>query len=441
MSSFGLEFFIIILLVCLNGFFALSEMALVSARKVRLEQQAEDGNKGASQALKLIKDPSRFLSTVQVGITLIGILSGAFAGVTLAEPLQKLLARIPALAPSSEQVSVALVVVFITILSLVFGELLPKQIALLNADKLAIALAPTMNVLSAINRPIVAFLSGTTNLILKVFKVKPSAEPAVTLEDVRSMISAGTKEGVFETSEQNIVERVFKLDDRAVSSIMTPRTEVVFIDLEDSWEQIRSILIEHPYTNFPVYEGQVDSIQGVLDVRLVMTWLLEGKEIAVRDMLQPVVFLPESITALDTLEQMRENSADLAVIMDEFSGVLGVVTRSDLLEVMVGQPQTPQPNQESEVTQRADGSWLVDGLFLAEDLKILLDTEELPREAEVRYETLGGLVLSMLERLPVVGDKFNWNGFEFEVVDMDGMRVDKVLISRVTGTGSRPELA
>jgi len=434
MSSVGLEFLIIILLVCLNGFFALAEMALVSARKVRLEQQAEDGNKGASQALKLIKNPSRFLSTVQVGITLIGILSGAFAGVTLAAALQKLLATIPALADSSQQISVAVVVVFITILSLIFGELLPKQIALLNAEKLAITLAPIMNVLSAINRPIVAFLSGTTNLILKIFRLKPSGEPAVTLEDVRSMISTGTKEGVFETSEQNIVERVFKLDDRAVSSIMTPRTEVVFIDLEDSWEQIRSILIEHPYMNFPVYEGQVDSIQGVLDVRLVMTWMLEGKEISIRDMLQPVIFLPETITALDTLEQMRENSADMAVIMDEFSGVLGVVTRSDLLEVMVGQPLTPQPNQESEVTQRPDGSWLVDGLFLAEDLKTLLNTEELPRAAEVRYETLGGLILSMLERLPVVGDSFDWNGFEFEVMDMDGMRVDKVLISKVTET-------
>ena len=430
MSSVGLEFVIIILLVCLNGFFALSEMALVSARKVRLEQQAEDGNKGASQALKLIQNPSRFLSTVQVGITLIGILSGAFGGVTLAAALQKLLEKVPALAASSHQIAVAVVVVFITFLSLIFGELLPKQIALLNAEKLSVALAPIMRVLSAINRPIVAFLSGTTSLILKVFKLKASEEPAVTLEDVRSMISTGTKEGVFETSEQNIVERVFKLDDRAVTSLMTPRTEVVFIDLEDSWEQIRQILIDHPYMNFPVYEGQVDSILGVLDVRLVLKRMMEGKEIVIRDMLQPVIFLPETITALDTLEQMRENSADLAVIMDEFSGVQGVVTRSDLLEVMVGQPLTPQPHVESEVTRRPDGSWLVDGLYSADDLKALLDVEELPREVEVHYETLGGLVLAMLERLPVVGDRFDWNGFTFEVLDLDGMRVDKVLIGK-----------
>lgn len=434
MSSVGLEFLIIILLVCLNGFFALSEMALVSARKVRLEQQAEDGNKGASQALKLIQNPSQFLSTVQVGITLIGILSGAFGGVTLAAALQKLLEKVPTLAASSHQIAVAVVVIFITFLSLIFGELLPKQIALLNAEKLAVALTPIMRVLSTINRPIVAFLSGTTSLILKAFRLKASGEPAVTLEDVRSMISTGTKEGVFETSEQNIVERVFKLDDRAVSSLMTPRTEVVFIDLEDSWEQIRQILIDHPFMNFPVYEGQVDSIRGVLDVRLVTKWMMEGKEIVIRDMLQPVIFLPETITALDTLEQMRESSADMAVIMDEFSGVQGVVTRSDLLEVMVGQPLTPQPHVESEVTRRQDGSWLVDGLYSANDLKVLLDVEELPWEVEVHYETLGGLVLAMLERLPVVGDRFEWNGFNFEVVDLDGMRVDKVLISKAAET-------
>mgnify|MGYP001765791645 FL=1 len=430
MSSVGFEFFIIVLLVCLNGFFALSEMALVSARKVRLEQQAEDGSKGASQALKLIQNPSRFLSTVQVGITLIGILSGAFGGVTLAAALQKFLEKVPTLAASSHQIAVAVVVVFITFLSLIFGELLPKQVALLNAEKLAVALAPIMRVLSAINRPIVAFLSGTTSLILKAFRLKASDEPAVTLEDVRSMISTGTKEGVFETSEQNIVERVFKLDDRAVTSLMTPRTEVVFIDLEDSWEQIRQVLIDHPYMNFPVYEGQVDSILGVLDVRLVLKRMMEGKEIVIRDMLQPVIFLPETITALDTLEQMRESSADLAVIMDEFSGVQGVVTRSDLLEVMVGQPLTPQPHVESEVTRRSDGSLLVDGLYSADDLKVLLDVEELPREIEVHYETLGGLVLAMLERLPVAGDRFDWNGFTFEVLDLDGMRVDKVLIGR-----------
>jgi putative hemolysin len=431
MHSVGFEFFIIILLVCINGFFALSEMAIVSARKVRLEQRAEDGSKGAERALKILENPSRFLSTVQVFITLIGILSGAFGGVTLADALQRALAKIPALVSYSQELSVALVVVLITFLSLVLGELLPKQIALMNADHLAVALAPVMHVLSIITRPVVSLLSGTTSLFLKLFRVKPSPEPGVTVEDVRSMISDGTKEGVFESSEQEMVDRVFKLDDRTISSLMTPRTEVVFIDVEESWEEIRQSLVEHPYARFPVYEGQLDSVLGVLDVRDVMVKLAQGQKIVVRDILRPVIFLPETISALDTLDYMRENATDMAIIIDEFSGVLGLVTRSDVLEVMLGHAITSNANEIPEVTRRADGSWLVDGLYVADDLKMLLDVEELPEEAEIRYETLGGLVLAMLERLPVVGDTFTWNGYRFEVVDMDGRRVDKVLISRV----------
>jgi putative hemolysin len=430
MHSVGFEFFIIILLVCINGFFALSEMAIVSARKVRLEQRAEDGNKGAERALKILKKPSRFLSTVQVFITLIGILSGAFGGVTLADALQQTLAKIPAMVPYSQELSVAIVVVLITFLSLVFGELLPKQIALMNADHLAVALAPVMHVLSIITRPVVSLLSGTTSLFLKLFRVKPSPEPGVTVEDVRSMISDGTKEGVFESSEQEMVDRVFKLDDRTISSLMTPRTEVVFIDIEEPWEEIRQSLVEHPYARFPVYEGQLDSVLGVLDVRDVMVKLAQDQKVVVRDILRPVIFLPETISALDTLDYMRENATDMAIIIDEFSGVLGLVTRSDVLEVMLGHAITSNANEIPEVTQRADGSWLVDGLYVADDLKMLLDVEELPEEAEIRYETLGGLVLAMLERLPVEGDTFTWNGYRFEVVDMDGRRVDKVLISR-----------
>lgn len=430
MSSVSIEFLIILLLVLLNGFFALSEMAIISARKVRLQQQVEDGSRGAARALKLLEKPSRFLSTVQIGITLIGILSGAFGGVTLAAALQRRLEEISFLSVYSQELSVGLVVVLITFLSLVFGELLPKRIALLNAEKWAVALAPIMHVLSIINRPIVAFLSATTDLVLKLFRVKPSSEPAVTLEDVRSMISTGTSEGVFETSEKDIVERVFKLDDRAVSSLMTPRTEVVFIDLDDSWDEIKVILVNNPFAHFPVYKEQLDSILGVLAVRDVMTRLINADEINVAEMLRPVIFLPETISALDTLEQMRENSADMAVIMDEFSGVLGVVTRSDLLEEMLGQPLTRQAQEEPEITLRADGSWLVDGLYQTDDLKTLLDVDELPQEAEVRYETLGGLVLTMLERLPVAGDQFTWNGYTFEVVDMDGRRVDKIIISK-----------
>ncbi len=431
MHSVGFEFLIIILLVCINGFFALSEMAIVSARKVRLEQRVEDGNKGAERALKILKNPSRFLSTVQVFITLIGILSGAFGGVTLANALQRALAKIPAMVPYSQELSVALVVVLITFLSLVFGELLPKQIALMHADHLAATLAPVMHVLSIITRPVVSLLSGTTSLFLKLFRVKPSPEPGVTVEDVRSMISDGAKEGVFESSEQEMVDRVFKLDDRTISSLMTPRTEVVFIDIEEPWEEIRQSLVEHPYARFPVYEGQLDSVLGVLDVRDVMVKLAQDQKVVVRDILRPVIFLPETISALDTLDYMRENATDMAIIIDEFSGVLGLVTRSDVLEVMLGHAITSNANEIPEVTRRADGSWLVDGLYVVDDLKMLLDVEELPEEAEIRYETLGGLVLAMLERLPVVGDTFTWNSYRFEVVDMDGRRVDKVLISRV----------
>ncbi len=429
MNGISIEIVIILALIAVNGLFSLSEMAIVSAKKSRLQQRAEDGDSGASSALALAENPNRFLSTVQVGITLIGILSGAFGGATIAEKIALTLSQVPALTSYADSLSVAIVVVIITFLSIVIGELVPKRIALNNAEKIAVVVSPLMTGISFIAGPLVSLFSATTNLVLRLIGIKPSTEPDVTEDDLKSMLEQGTLAGVFEESEHDMVERIFRLGDRSVSMLMTPRTDIVFIDIEDSYKEIQETVALNPFSRFPVISETSDNVIGIIRAR---DFLLRQNHTSVVDiraiMLQPV-FVPESAKSLTLLERFRSTGVEMAIVVDEYGGVLGLVTLTDVLEAIVGDVSALPGTTDAEAVQREDGSWLFDGLIQVDELKEYLDVKELPDEGDRNYETLSGLIMSQLGRVPAGGDYFTWDRFKFEVVDMDGRRVDKVLVS------------
>jgi putative hemolysin len=423
------EIVIVVLLLLINGLFSMSEMAVVSARKHRLQQKAEGGNHGAAKALELAENPNRFLSTVQIGITLIGILSGAFGGATIAKEIGLEINKITLLAAYSEGIGVGIVVIIITYLSLVIGELVPKRLALNNAEQVAIIISPLMQTLSKITTPIVALLSGSTNFVLRILGVRPSNEPEVTEEDLRSMLDQGTENGVFEESEQDMVERIFRLSDRNVAALMTPRTEIIFLDIDSTHEEIHQKISQYPFSRFPVIKNTTDNIFGIVRSRDLLLQRVEDSHYDIQKVLQQPLFVPESTPALTVLESLRSTGVELAVIIDEYGGVLGLVSMKDIIEAIVGDVFSPHGKQEAEAIQREDGSWLFDGMIQIDELRDYLDIDGLPEIDEGNYETLSGLMMAQLGRIPVSGDYFEWEKLRFEVVDMDGRRVDKVLIT------------
>jgi len=425
------EVIIVAALILINGFFAMSEMAIVSARKNRLMQAAEDGNKRAVKALELAKTPTRFLATVQIGITLIGILSGAYGGATIAEEIGTELNKIPWLHPYGEGIGVGIVVLTITFLSLVFGELVPKRLALNSADKLAVSLAPWMSGLSNFSKPVVDLLSGATDLIVRILGVRPSNEAEVTEDDLKILLDQGTESGAIEESEQDMVERIFRLSDRNVSALMTPRTDIVFLDIDEPDDEIFKVISSNAYSRYPVMQETPDNIIGFVHARDLLLQRIEGKNFDLHGVLRQPLFVPESTPALDVLENFRETGAELGLIFDEYGGVSGLVSVNDLLVAIVGDVFTPQAQQEPEAIRRENGSWLFDGLIRIDVLKDYLEIDELPDEADGKYETLSGLMMSELGRIPESGDAFEWQSMRFEVVDMDGRRVDKVLVMPV----------
>jgi putative hemolysin len=428
MDSILTQVLIIIGLIIANGFLAMAEIAIVSARKVRLQQRAEEGDAKAKIALELANSPSRFLSTIQIGITLVGILAGAFGGVTIAEQLAPKLNRIAWIAPHGGAVSLSIVVLGITYLSLIIGELVPKQIALHHAERISAAVAPSMRTLSWLAAPLVKLLSLSTQLVLRAFGVRPSEEATVTEEEIKLMIEQGTQEGVFEPSEQEIVERVFRLGDRTANSLMTPRPDVVWLDPNEPPEEIQQKITADSHTHYPVAEGQIDHIIGLVNSKDLLSQNLSCQPIDLRSVLRPALFIPESMSALDMLERFKQKRTHVAFVIDEHGGFQGLVTTSDILEAIVGDIPMPDEVEEADIIQREDGSWLVDGKVPADELKQLLQADELPFENQNLYQTLGGLVMAFLGRIPKSGDHFEWGGFRFEVMDMDGHRVDKVLI-------------
>lgn len=424
------EILLILLLSLLNGVLAMSEIALVSARKVRLRQRAEAGDRGARAALDLAESPGRFLSTVQVGITLVGILAGAFGGATLAEELAARIAQVPALASYSEAIGIGVVVIGITYLTLIFGELVPKQLALNGPEKIAALVARPLMVLSKVSAPAVFLLDGSTRLILRLLGTRPSNEPPVTEEELNHLLKQGTRAGVFEVGEGEIVARVLRLGERRVGELVTPRPSMVALDVNDPPEVSWSKIAASGHFYFPVYEDVPDRVLGLLSVKDLWLSLRAGEQPDLRSLLQKPLYLPEGLSLLRALERLRETGSHLALVLDEYGGIEGLLTLHDLLRAIVG--ELPLPEQDEQmVVQREDGSWLLDGRFSVADLKELLDLPATAAEELEEVQTLGGLVMGRIGRVPATGDHFEWCGFRFEVIDMDDRRVDKVLVAQV----------
>jgi putative hemolysin len=426
-----LELLIVLLLILLNGLFAMAEMAIVSARRARLKHAANQGDRGAKVALTLAENPGRFLSTVQIGITLIGVLAGAFGGATLSKALAVwLAAEFPAAAEYAEAISIGAVVVSITFLSLILGELVPKRLALSRPEAIASRLARGMALLSRIAGPVVWLLSGATEIVLRLLPIRHGSEPAVTDEEIKVLMQQGAESGHFHPIEKSIVDMALRLGDRRVSALMTPRTQVEWLDLEDPLEETQQKIRESHYSRFPVAEGGRRHIVGVVEVKDLLAGELAGRGFDVRAAMKPPLYIPESAPALKALETFRRTGAPIALIVDEYGDFQGIVTLEDLLEALVGDLPEPGQQEEPSVTQRADGSWLVDGMLPIDQLKDTIGLAHLPDEDEASYQTVAGLVMDRLRRIPKAADWFEIDDHRFEVVDMDGRRIDKVMVSR-----------
>ncbi|NLG29338.1 MAG: HlyC/CorC family transporter, partial [Chloroflexi bacterium] len=391
----------------------------------------DQGSGPARWALALVEDSQRFLSTVQIGITLIGILTGAVGGARLSGVLAQAIAQVEWLAPASEALGVGIIVVLTTFLSLVLGELVPKRVALNSPERVAMVVSPLMSAAHKLVSPFARVLNASSDLTLRILRVGPSAEPPVTEEEVKDLIQQGTDVGVFEPSEQQMVERVFRLDDRVVGALMTPKPEVDWLDLDDTPEEILDTLTTSEAAVFPVAEDGVDNIVGLVRATDLLSQALAGKPLDLRAALRPALFVPDNITALELLEDYRDTHDDIALVIDEYGSFQGVVTMEDVLEAIVGDLPTAAEAAAPEAVQREDGSWLMDGSLAIDEFKELLHLERLPDDEEGRYQTLGGFVMALLGRVPEAGNYFEWGGMRFEVIDMDSLRVDKVLVSPV----------
>jgi putative hemolysin len=422
-----MDLLIVFLLVVLNGVLAASELAIVSARKARLQPRADEGDAGARAALALAAEPDRFLSTVQIGITLVGILAGAFGGAALTAPVADLLRRVPVLASSAEGIAVVLVVGFITYLSLLVGELVPKRLALQNPEGIAIRMARPMAVLSKVAAPIVAFLAVSSDLVLRLLGARASTEPPVTEEEVELLLQEGARHGVFAEAERAVVQGVFDLGDRNAGELMTPRRRMVALDLAQPDEENRRRIADAPHSLFPVIDGSPDRVVGVVTVKALWGRDRDDVPLGLDGAMRPPLFVPESAPVLRVLEQFRRTDSHLALVVDEYGGVEGLLTMQDVLDAIAGDLDAPDEANDGRAVQRPDGSWLLDGALPAHEVRDLLDIAELPGEEEGEFETLGGFLMAELGRVPSVGEVAAAAGWRFEVADMDGNRVDRVL--------------
>lgn len=428
MPSVLQEILIVLLLILANGVFAMSEMAIVSARKARLQQLANQGNKKAKVALDLANSPNRFLSTVQVGITSIGILAGAFGGAAISARLETQLKQIPILAPYSNGISFTVVVIAITYLSLIVGELVPKRLALNSPESIATSVSIPMRWLSRISSPIVHLLSSSTDLILKLLGSQGSAEPEVTEEEIKILIEQGTRSGIVEEAEQNIVGRVFELGDRQVRTLMTPRPDIVWIDIDDSMEEIRQTISENTFTRILVCQEDLDHVLGFVKVTDLLSQFLLEQRLDLTGNLRRPLFVPETTSVLKILELFKQDETHFALVVDEYGVIQGLVTLNDILMQLVGDIPSWNNPEEPQKVQREDGSWLLDGMLPVEEFFELFGLEDLLEESEGNYHTVGGFVITHLGRIPAPADHFEWHNLRVEVMDMDGNRVDKVLI-------------
>jgi putative hemolysin len=424
------DLLIVFVLILLNGLFAMSEIAIVSSRRARLVQLAESGRTGAQHALDLASEPTRFLSAVQVGITSIGILNGAIGGTAVTRQLSESFEQIPVLAPYAHTLALTIMVVGLTYVSLIVGELVPKRLALTHPEVIASLIARPMQMLATIGRPLVFVLSISTDTILRLLQVRQVKQPAVTVEEIKVLLEQGTEEGVFEVAEHELVTNVLDLDQRHVGSVLTPRSDVAYLDVRDSLEVIRGKIRDDAHSVFPLCDGGLEHVVGVVRSTKLLAEVTERGALDLPSLAEQALFVPETMTLMKLLEQFKRTHLPLALVVDEFGDVQGLVSLTDVISAIVGDLPS-EPGEEPSVVRREDGSWLMDGgLDLTTVLRTLGDDSILSDDDRQHYHTLGGLAMLALGRVPKTGDVFERGEYRFEVVDMDGNRVDRVLVSR-----------
>ncbi len=428
-----MEVLVIALLLLLNGLFAMYEIALISARRSNLQEEASSGRRGAKTALSLLEEPEKVLSAIQVGITLIGIVSGAYAGLALAEDLAPVLRNVGWLVPYAHPLSVVIVVGIITYLSLIIGELVPKSIALNNAEAIAIFLSPAMKVFSFVTYPVVWILSISTKLVLNFFGVQNRNEAPVTQEELRLFLKKGSEHGVIEKEESDMINEVIRFGDKRANALMTPRVDVDWIDITQTEEKIMATALASPHPRMLVCEDQIDSIKGVVNIKDVLSYYINHHRLRLNDILFDPLYIPDQAPALKVLEMFRGTKKHFGVVVNEYGSMEGIITLHDLTENIMGDLPAAGDSGDPEVFRRDDGSYLMDGSMMVEDVEDLLKVFSLFDEDEERPDvnTLGGLAMYKLNRIPKTGDKFLIAGYEFEIVDMDGNRVDKLLVKAI----------
>lgn len=421
---------LIFILFGLNAVFAMYEIAMVSSRKTRLEQRVAEGKKGAAYALELLKDPDQeYLSAIQIMITMIDTLAGGIGGAVISQPLAELMKKVSWLSPVADTLALLVVVILITYFSIVLGELIPKRIAVSKPENVVTALSPMVRTLTRFLKPLTRLLSGSTNLGLRVLRIELNTEPTITEEDVKGFIEEGRQTGVFDQAEQEMVDGVFRLTERRIDALMTPHTELEWINLEDEPEEIIRDIKASPFSRMPVAEGDLDRTIGMLHIKDLVGVDIYAPDFSVRDHVREAVFLPGNMQAIKAFETFREKAVHQALVMDEFGGVLGLVTLYDVLESIVGAIPLNEFDLNQDVVLRPDGSWSFDGLLPIDVLKDLLKVEQFPEEDTADFQTLSGFIMNQLGRIPKVGQSFVWEQFSFEVLDMDGFRVDRVLVT------------
>ena len=426
--SIGFEILVIALLILANGIFAMSEMAVITARKSRLQDWANKGNARAKIALELAQTPNRLLSSVQIGITLIGILTGAFAGRGAAAWLAEYLKMLPGLDPYHHEIALGLVVLFITFFSLVIGELAPKRLALRHPESIATWVALPLRGFAWLSAPMVHLLSASTELVSRLFGGAPAQQAPVTQEEITTLVQQGAEAGIFEETAEDMVDAVLRLGDKTAHSLMTPRTQISWLDLENTMEQVCSKIAESGHSRFPVAAGSLDNVTGVVQAKDLLAHTLAGKAIDLNALMHQPLFVPRTISALELLDSFKKSNKHIALVVDEYGGIEGLLTHHDILEAIAGDIPIGETAADPKAVRRNDGSWLLDGMLSVEEFKEIFHIEALPGEKRDAFQTLGGFVFNQMGRVPAVAEFFEWRGLRFEIVDMDGKRIDKVLV-------------
>lgn len=429
-----MELLIIIGLMILNGIFALSEMAIVSVRKSRLQVRADNGDKQAILALELANHPEKILATIQIGITLIGILAGAFGGAIWVDPLSKtLLSLIPALGRSADVISVALVVSLTTYLSLVIGELVPKQLALQNAEAISLFMAYPLDMLSKVVSPLVWILNSSTKIVVRIMGISSHQQETITQREIISLIRMGVDVGVFDTAEEDLVRNVMSLDKQRIASFVTPRIDIIMIRQSATNDEIRDILARYPFTTYPIVVTDFDSIQGIVSGKNIVPYLIQNQPVPLDNLIRQPLFVPENISASRLLKQFKSSGIHTAIVIDEYGSNIGLIRLHDLIEQIVGEIDGGEFDKytDPDIVMRGDGSYYVDGLLPLTQLMGLFDKFSIPEDDMGHYDTLAGFIMKRLQRIPRVADQFEYEGLHFEIVDMDGKHIDKVLITNL----------